>query len=220
VENLEAALSANILAKKSASRSRDVLAVLRQRLIEPGTHVLGALCALANHPQAFREACYYEATRADDLLAAFAELALWDAYQAGRVGVSPDDIVVWLRLLSTRQCLPDWSDEVFTRAAQGLLSTTRDFGVLRGSVRKEFAGPSLSAAGFAYVAYRLHEEGTNSRGIGSSRVWHRWMLSSDDVEHLFGEISALGVLRRSQAGSVVRIDWDMPSLLDVANAVA
>lgn len=218
--NLASASTSNILAKRSATRSKDVLAVLRQRLIEPGTHVLAALHALVDHPRAFREACYFEATRADALLAAFAEHALWESYQAGRVGVSPDDIVKWLRNLSANKCLPAWSDEVFTRAAQGLLATTRDFGILRGAVRKEFAGPSLSAAGFAYVAFRLHEQGTVARGIGASPVWHRWMLSSGDVEHLFGEVSTLGVLRRSQAGSVVRIDWELPSLVEVARAVA
>ena len=37
------------------------------------------------------------------------------------------------------------------KVARGLLAALRDFGILSGAVRKEFASPSLSIAGFGYV---------------------------------------------------------------------
>lgn len=219
--NLVRLVDENLMAKRSAARARDVITgVLRQRLVDPGPHVIAALKELVDHPRAFTEACYFEACRADALLAAFAEGPLWAWFNEGRVGVSLADTESWLAKLISDGKLPDWSDQVRTRAAQGLLATTRDFGVLRGAVRKEFAPPSLSPAGFAFVAFRLHEQGLVAHGLSSSLVWRRWLLQADEVERLFAEVAHLGVLRRSQAGSVARIDWELSSLVEVARAVA
>ncbi|HUP73018.1 MAG TPA: BrxA family protein [Acidimicrobiales bacterium] len=221
VTNLARLVDQNLLAKRSATRAHDVVnGVLRQRLVDPGTHVIAALKELVRHPRAFTEACYFEATRADALLGAFAEGPLWFWFNEGRIGVSLAETENWLAKLTSEGVLPDWTDQVRTRAAQGLLATTRDFGILKGAVRKEFASPSLSPSGFAYVAFRLHEQGVVARGLAVSPVWRRWLLRPDEVEHLFAEIAHLGVLRRSQAGSVVRFDWELPSLVEVAHAVA
>lgn len=211
----------NLLAKRSRSRAHDILyTVFRPRFVEPGPQVIPALRQLAGHPRAFAEACYFEATRADFLLSTFAEDPLWGWFQGGRAGVTPLDAEEWLeRLIATRR-LPDWSDQVRRRAAQGLLATLRDFGVLRGAVRKEFAPPRLTPAGFAYVAFRLHQAGTTARGLAEAPVWRRWLLQPADVVQLLAEVAHLGVLRHSQAGSIARLDWELATLVEVARAVA
>jgi hypothetical protein len=219
--NLFRLLEDNGLAKRSRMRAHDVLyTVLRPRFVEPGPHVIPALRQLVGHPRAFSEACYFEASRADSLLGAFAESPLWNWFQAGRVGVTLEETVSWLDALIAGELLPTWSDQVRTRAAQGLLATTRDFGVLRGAVRKELAPPRLSPAGFAYVAFRMHEEGITARGLAESHVWRRWLLGPGEVAQLLAEVAHLGVLRHSRAGSVVRVDWEKANLLEVARAVA
>jgi hypothetical protein len=218
--NLDHLVQENLLAKRSPGRTRDVAKLLRQRLVAPGPQVIAALKELVDHPTAFREACYFEATRADGLLAAYAEGPLWAWYEEGRRRVTTEDTEGWLAALVGRRELPGWSDTVRSRVAQGLLATTRDFGILRGAVRKEFAPPSLSPSGFAYVAFRLHEQGAVARGLTRNPVWRRWLLDADEVEQLFAEAAHLGVLRHDQAGSVVRIDWELPSLVEVAHAVA
>ncbi|MGH9056134.1 MAG: BrxA family protein, partial [Acidimicrobiales bacterium] len=157
-ENLGRLLDCNVLAKRSRSRATDVLrTVLRPRLVEPGPQVISALRELVDHPRGFAEACYFEACRSDGLLAAFAQEFLWSAYQEGRSGVTVADAGDWLARLHGDGRLPAWSSSVCERTAQGLLATTRDFGVLRGAVRKELAPPRLTPTGFAYVAFRLHQ---------------------------------------------------------------
>jgi hypothetical protein len=223
-ENIERMLADNVLAKRSPSRARDVLrTVLRPRFIEPGPQIMLALRELVGHPRAFGEACYYETSRADELLAAFAEGPLRAWYDAGRVGVTIGDAEQWIDGLIVEGQLPKWSEQVRTRTAHGLLSTVRDFGVLRGAMRgplKEFEPPRLSPAGFAYVAYRLQEQGVADRGLPGSAVWRRWLLRPADVDQLIAEAAHLGVLRHSRAGSVVRLDWEVSSLVEVAHAVA
>lgn len=218
--NLSLLLDQNALAKRSHSRAMDVLQVLRDRLAEPGPYVIAALKELVGHPRAFSEACYFEAGRTDDLLAVFAQELLWHLYQRGRSAVPVADAVEWLARLVAVERLPAWSRSVRERAARGLLATTRDFGVLRGSARKELGPPRLSPAGFAYVAFRLHQRGETSTGLTTSAVWRRWLLQPAEVDQLFAEAAHLGVLRQSRAGSVVRLDWELPTLVEVAHAVA
>ena len=185
--------------------------------------MIPALRGFLSSHQAFREACYYETSRADDLLAAFAEGPLWGWWHEGRLAIAVDDALGWLRRLADDGKVPAWSESVQTRTAQGLLSTMRDFGVLQGvskGHRKEIAAPSLSPRGFAYVAWREHEQGASSRALATSAVWRRWLLDEALVDDLFMQAARLGVLRVSRVGSAVRVDWLVHSLAEVTGAAA
>ncbi len=220
-ENLARIADENLLAKASRTRTDDVLLrIIRPRLVTPGSHVIPALKGLVTEPRAFTEACYYEAARDDPLLAAFAEGPLWSWWQSGRIGVTVEDVTTWLSALAQDGHIPTWSESVRTKAARGLLAALRDFGILRGATRKEIAPAAMSPRGFAYVAWREHEQGASSRALATSPVWCRWLLESDRVTDLFGQAARIGVLRFSSAGSAVRVDWLVGSLAEVTGATA
>jgi hypothetical protein len=218
-ENLARIAGANLLAKASGVRVDDVLLrIIRPRFVDPGPHVLPALKGLLGDTRAFTEACYYETARDDPLLAAFAEGPLWSWWQDGRVRVDIAEVTAWLAKLAAAGDTPAWSDSVRTKVARGLLSALRNFGILQGSIRKEFANPNMSPIGFAYVAWREHEQGASSRALVASPVWHRWLLDTGRVLDLFAQAARLRVLRFSQAGSAVRVDWLVGSLEEITRA--
>lgn len=219
--NLSRISEQNLLAKPSRARADDVLLrVLRPRLVEPGPQVIAALKQLLPSPRGFADAYYFEATRDDALLAAFAEGPLFEWWERGRVGVDVDSVSVWLADLSARGQTPPWTETIRTKVARGLLAALRDFGILTGAVRKEFAPPSLGIAGFGYVAFRLHQDGASSRALFASPVWRRWLLDTPRVRELFHEAERQGLLRYSSAGSAVRVDWLQDTLSEVVCAVA
>lgn len=219
--NLRRISEENLLAKPSRARADDVLLrVLRPRLVEPGPEVIAALKQLLSSPRGFADAYYFEAARDDVLLAAFAEGPLFEWWEQGRVGVEVDSVSAWLAELSVRGETPPWTDTIRTKVARGLLAALRDFGVLTGAARKEFATPSLSMEGFGYVAFRLHANGASSRALFSSPVWRRWLLETTRVTELFHEAERHGLLRYSSAGSAVRVDWLQNTLSGVVRAVA
>ena len=80
--------------------------------------------------------------------------------------------------------------------------------------------PRMTPHGFAYVAFREHEQGASSRALFTSPVWRRWLLDAARVAELFNQAERIGVLRFSQAGSAVRVDWRVGSLEEVARAAA
>jgi len=219
--NLSRISEQNLLAKTSRARADDVLLrVLRPRLVEPGPQVIAALKQLLPSPRAFADAYYFEATRDDALLAAFAEGPLFEWWERGRIGVDVGSVSGWLGELAERGQTPRWTETIRTKVARGLLAALRDLGILSGAVRKEFAPPSLSIAGFGYVAFRLHEDGASSRALVASQVWRRWLLDTARVTELFHEAERQGLLRYSSAGSAVRVDWLQDTLGEAVCAVA
>jgi hypothetical protein len=219
--NLDRIAEENLLAKPSRARAEDVLQrVLRPRLVEPGPHVIAAMKQLLSSPRGFVEAYYFEASRDDELLAAFAEGPLFGWWEGGRVGVDVHEVAAWLGELALNCETPTWADSTRIEVARHLLAALRDFGILSGAVRKEFSRVSLSIAGFGYVAFRLHESGASSRALLASSVWRRWLLDQGRVTELFHEAARNGLLRYSSAGSAVRVDWLQESLSEVVRAVA
>jgi hypothetical protein len=219
--NMDRVAQENLLAKPSRARAEDVLRrVLRPRLVEPGPQVIAAMKELLSSPRSFVEAYYFEATRDDGLLAAVAEGPLFESWANGRIAISVDDVVAWIDRLASHGDIPPWTATIRLKVARGLLAALRDFGVLTGAVRKEIAVPSLSIAGFGYVAFRLHESGASSRALLASPVWRRWLLDEIRVTELFHEAARHGLLRYSSAGSAVRVDWLQESLSEVVRAVA
>ncbi|MCQ3808600.1 MAG: DUF1819 family protein [Acidimicrobiaceae bacterium] len=214
----------NLLGLPSQSRAADVtMYALRPRFVDPGEDVVPALRYLRDNPAAFCDACFYEASRADRLLAAFAEgpLARW--HEEGRLSVTADLAERWLEDLEMAETVPVWSPSLKRRVAQGLLATLRDFRRLEGAPRsshKEISGPGISDGGFAYVAYRLHQGGESSRGLLNTPVWKRWLLDSTRIDQHMHRLAAQGLLYYARAGSSLRIDWRAESLVEVARAVA
>jgi len=198
--------------------------ILRPRFLEPGPHVVSALKVLLDSDRrAFRDACYFEASRAEPLLADFAGGPLFDWYRTGRSTVTVDDAVAWVAQMARRGLAPAWSDAVQTRVARALLATLRDFGVLEGATggtKKEIGHPYPSVAGFAYTCWRLHELGVTAASIERSSVWRRWLLGTADVGALLTDLAQHGVILLNRAGSVTRIEWQVATLAEAVYGAA
>jgi hypothetical protein len=205
---------------KTRMRQGEILEVFRRRFADPGPEVPRTLRELMNDPRAFREACYYEAARADPLLATFAEEVLFAWYEEGHGEVRLDDVLEWF---AADKRVPPWNDETRARVAQGLLSAVRDFGVMEGSSRgrrKRMAPPHLTLRGFAYVALRERGQQPSDRALLEARVWRRYLLGPEAVRRLFHEADRSKVLRFAEAGSVIRIDWLIKALEEVPRVLA
>lgn len=220
-DNIARIVDQNLLGKSTRRRSEDLLRrSLGPRLIAPGREVLLGLRDLLTDQVAFTEALYYETSRDETLLAAFAEGPLFEWYHAGRAGVTIDDTTAWIAELSATGAMLQTTQTVRTKVARGLLAALRDFGVLDGAMKKRIAHPHLSLRGFVYVAFRLHSQGASSTALVASPVWRRWLLDRDRVEDLFYQAARVGVLDFGIAGSAVRVDWHSSTIQEATSAAA
>ncbi len=224
-DNLAAITDANVFASASEVRRKDIIGrIIRPRFIEPGPHVVGALRLLLDTDRyAFRDACYFETTRAEPLLAAFVEQQLFAWYEAGRSSITVEDAVGWLIAQEALGLTPPWSDAVRTKVARALLAALRDFGVLTGvrsGTLKEIGQPYPSIGGFAYVCWRLQELGVTAPSIETDPAWRRWLLTPNDVAALMSDLAQHGVIGLNRAGSIVRIEWRAGSLIEAVDVAA
>jgi hypothetical protein len=223
--NVAAIVDANLFGNSSAVRRKDLVdRILKPRYIDPGPHVIGALRVLLDGDRrAFRDACYFETTRAEPLLAAFVEQLVFEWYVAGRSTLTAEDATRWLAEQEAQGLITAWSDAVRSRVARALLAALRDFGVLSGvrsGTRKEIGQPYPSVGGFTYVCWRLQEMGVTAATLEVAPAWRRWLLTPDDVASLMADLAQHGVIGLNRAGSMVRIEWRASSLTEAVHAAA
>ena len=216
-ENLAEFRSGNLLGKRSRARTEDAVAILRQRFVSPGPQVISALKQLTIHADAFRDACYFESARNDDLLAYVASRVLADLRARRQVTVSVEDVE---RSLSLQPIVRDWGEATRRRVVHGVLATLRDFAVLEGQVHKRIVSPRISFGGFVYVLGRVREHATSTHDVVSGPAWGWWLLDDRQVRGLLLEADREAILRYSDAGSASRIDWRMSGLEEMVSAVA
>lgn len=221
-ENVKRIVDGNLLGLPSRSRAHDVMVrALRPRFIAPEAEIIQSLSALSTQSDTFRDACYYELTRVDDLVACFVEEQLNAWWDEGRVSIETQDARVWIDGLAAHGRITDWSTNIRDRVARGMMAALRDMGRLNGtrsSAKKEIARPGITVGGFAYVAFRLHQQGDSSRRILESQVWRRWLLDESRVDEFMHRLTSIGIVRYSVAGSTMRVDWHADSLEEVARA--
>ncbi len=220
--NIRRIVDDNLLGLPSQSRAHDVMTrALRPRFIDPDSGILAALAVLSRDADVFRDACYYELTRVDGLVAAFAEEQLAEWWDEGRTAIDTGDARRWIDDLAAHERVPDWAPNIRDRVARGMLASLRDLGRLigaRSSSRKEIARPGITVPGFAYASFRLHQQGQSGRGVLTSRAWRRWLVDPSRADELMHAIASLGVVYYSVAGSTLRVDWRFDDLVGVARA--
>lgn len=221
-ENLAAV--ADVGAASAVRRADLGQRILRRRFVDPGPHLIPALRVLLDTDRrAFRDACYFEASRSEPVLADFVEGPLFERYREGASKVTAHDAIAWLADAMRAGRASPWSEAVTTRVARGLLATLRDFGVLegaRGGVTKSIGHPYPSVGGFAYTCWRLNELGVTAATIQQSPVWRRWLLDTSDVGTLLGDLASQGVIMLNRAGSVTRIEWQATTLSEAVHGAA
>jgi hypothetical protein len=117
VGNLVVFRSGNLLGKRSRSRTEDALAVLRQRLVEPGPEVVRTL-------KIFNDAVWYEAAHNDDLLAYTAAEILNGLRGQEWVKVTVEDVEQALLEAPPTPIVKEWADDTRHRVVHGLLSAS------------------------------------------------------------------------------------------------
>jgi hypothetical protein len=222
-ENLARIRRENVFGKASRSRVEDILAVFRQRYLAD-EEVVKALVVLVQRrfPAASLDRIlYFHAAQSDQLLHDF--VVDWLVSLQGR-GISDIDVDEARRHLAKfvaeGRTMGEWSEDTTRRVAQGLLSTLRDFGVLRGAVHKLLAPAYLSIEAFAYVAFCLKRRQPSGAKLVELPDWGLFFLGREAVERFLFEAHQRGLLEYHAAGSVTRLDFPAPTLEEYAHALA
>jgi hypothetical protein len=219
-ENLKRARQLNIFGKASRGRVDDILAIFRQRYFDDPDigATLTYLVQGGANAQWVDPLLYFFAAQNDRTLRDAVIEALYPRQLAGYSDVPTDYVVRVIRQwVAEGKTATEWQEETIHRVAQGVQATLRDFGVLKGAVRKEIAPIYLPDPSFALIAFWLDQRLHSGNLVLNSDDWKLFFLPVAGVERFFIEAHQEHMLTYNAAGSIVRLDFPAASLADYAS---
>lgn len=213
----------NALGHGSRARARDVITrTFVPRFVHSHPPNLWRSMAIFERAGVERDATlalhFHLAAEAEALLADFAMYIHAD--RAPDASVSVEDVLSFLQRSPTvRFPHGRWSPVVATKVARGLLAALRDLGHLRGSNRKFLVAPMLPPIAFAWIAAHRQSLGVRGARVLRDVAWQRFGLGERAVEHMFFECHARGHLEYHAAGSVVRLEFPVGPLENLAHVL-
>lgn len=218
-ENLDRLREQNFIGAGSATWLRDVAKVLNRRFDPNGRD--RALVILAQNGcniDEWKPLVLWHITRDEFLLRDFLQNWLFPAYDSGAFRLRPEQLHEYLRGIGSHGGTTEhsWSETTLHRVAAGLLKVAVDFGLLRGSVAKEFSTYHLPERSFLYLLHAIREENKNPNATINARDWRMYLMRPADVEHELLRLHQFRKLDYQVAGSLVQLSLPYASARDYA----
>jgi hypothetical protein len=207
-ENLDRLKAENIIGAQSATWLRDVAKVLNRRFDPEGRdRPLVVLARGGCVQEEWRPLLLWHLTRDEFLVRDFLQDRLFELYEAGVFRVRPDDVDEYLDDIARRGGTTEhaWTISTRKRVAAGLLKFGADFGLLRGTVVREFASYHLPDRSFLYLLHALRDAGCSPDRLVEAPDWRLFLMRPGDVERELLRLHQFRRLDYQVAGSLVQL---------------
>jgi len=218
-ENLDRLRTENFIGSSSVTWLRDKAKVLNRRYEPAGRD--RPLVILAKHGlpvEEWKPLLLWHMTRDEFLVRDFLETWLFSEYDSGTFRVRTEDVATYLGDIGKRGGVTEhaWSEQTTKRVAAGLLKMAVEFGLLRGSVAKEFVSSHLPESSFLYLLHAMRDEKLSPSKLISSPEWRLFLMRPADVEHELLRLHQFKKLEYQVAGSLVQISLPCASASEYA----
>jgi hypothetical protein len=207
-QNLDELRRTNSIGAKSATWLRDVAKVVNRRFDPEGRdRPLVQLAQSHCELHVWKPLLLWHITRDEFLLRDFLLHWLYPRREDGTFRLRPDDLVPWLGGIEARGGVVEhaWSESTTHRVAVGLLKMATDFGLLRGSIAREFASYHLPEASFLYLLHAIRDQEGSPRKTLDSAEWRLFLLRPHEVEQELLHLHQYRKLDYQVAGSLVEL---------------
>jgi len=218
-ENLDRLRDENFIGASSATWLRDVAKVLNRRFEPDGRdRALVVLAKSGCDLEEWKPLLLWHITRDEFLVRDFLQNWLFPAYDSGAFRVRPEELHAYLQGIGKRGATTEhaWTEQTMKRVAAGLLKISVDFGLLRGSVVKEFASFHLPERSFVYLLHALRDEKLSPSKVVGSPDWRMFLMRPGDVEHELLRLHQFRKLEYQVAGSLVQLSLPCTSSREYA----
>ena len=222
-ENLDRLRAENFIGARSATWLRDVAKVLNRRFDPTGRDLpLVTLAKKGVSLDEWKPLLLWHMTRDEFLVRDFLETWLFGAYEAGAFRIRTKGVESYLGDISERGADVEhvWSIETTKRVAAGLLKIAVDFGLLRGSIVKEFASYQLPERSFLYLLHAMRDEELSPGKVLASPEWRLFLMRPSDVEYEVLRLHQFRKLEYQVAGSLVQLSLPCTSAREYAERMA
>lgn len=218
-DNLDRLRQENFIGASTTTWLRDVAKVLNRRF-EPNSRDRPlALLAKSGCPiDEWKPLLLWHITRDEFLLRDFLLNWLFPTFASGTYCIRTEDLYAHIRSVGKRGGTTEhtWSKTTVNRVAAALLKMAVDFGLLRGSVVKEFASYHLPERSFLYLLHAIREEVHNPSKVLGSEDWRMFLMTRTDVERELLLLHQYRKLDYHVAGSLIELTLPYASACEYA----
>ena len=208
-ENLRHVKDANTIGATSQNWLRDVAKVLNRRFEPDGRdRTLVELAQAGCDRSVWRPLLLWHMTRDEFLLRDYLINWLYPQFSSSAFRLHTDDVMPYLAALSKYDDIEwsgKWSKSTTARVASGLLRMAADFGLLAGSLAKEFASYHLPEESFLYLLHAMAQTESNARRIVELPDWRMYLLDASDVEREILRLHQFQKVDYQVAGSLAQL---------------
>lgn len=208
-DNLRRVREYNTIGATSTHWARDVAKVLNRRFDPAGRdRPLVELAIAGCNRDVWKPLLLFHMTRDEFLVRDFLVNWLYPQFSQGAYRLHTDDVSEYLTSLSRKKDIEwsgKWTDSTSSRVASGLLRVASDFGLLKGTVHKEFASYHLPEESFIYLLHAMADVEPNARRIVDAEDWHMYLMDTADVERELLRLHQFRKVHYEVAGSLAQL---------------
>lgn len=209
-------LEQDLLGKATQSTRESVWDHVHARYLgdEARAQTLARMIVRGADRQTERLVLFYEFCRSIPLLYDVTVECVYPRYAAGYSGIDKAVVQQYFdEIAAAHPELTEWSPQTRDKVVSNILTTLRDFGLLRGTQRKKFSRLYVPLAAFVYVLYRLGADGAVAPSqVLEARDWQLFFLEQPDVVVLLDEATGAGHCTFKHQGDVYTLELSYPSL--------
>ena len=221
-ENLDHLKENDPLGVGTANWWRDLAKTINRRFDTDGRdRVLVELAQAGVAMDVWRPLVLWHMTRDEFLVRDFLTGWLADQHAGGTWRLRGSDVVPYLHALHGRegiQIKQAWSPSTTERVASGLLRMTVDFGLMTGTLTREFVSYRLPDDAFLYLLHAATEAEANAHRMVHLDDWRMYLMSPTDVQRELFRLHQHGRLRYEVAGSIAELRLPYRSAAEFARA--
>ncbi len=217
-ENLASMKAQNVIGAKSEHWLRDIAFVLRRRFDSEGRDRNLVELAQRGCPlELWRPLLLWHMTRDEFLFRDFLVQWLYEHFAQGTLRIRAQDLWPYLRALHDKGLVVEpWKESTLKRVSSELLRMAVDFGLMRGTVTREFASYHLPDESFLYLLHAMIELQPNAREVVHSSDWRMFLMDADDVERELFRLHQFRRVHYEVAGTLAQLDLPCASAADYA----